>query len=96
VALSARPRGRQLLYWWPDDGWQRSMVACGGPSRSLPARRRVLARGAVHTADSDVAESALRGTADSDSTRRLLLDSASYDAAGPAGWVLLSGSGSPT
>ncbi len=39
----------------------------------------------LHTADSDVAESVLRGTADSDSTLRLLLDSASYDAAGPAG-----------
>ena len=46
--------GRQLLYWWPDDGWQRGTVARLCPR---PAFSHVVA----YTRQT----SALRGTADS-------------------------------
>ena len=64
--LGAALVGRQLLYWWPDDGWQRGTVArlCPRPAFShVVAYTRQTRR-----------TSALRGTADS------LLDSASYGA----------------
>jgi transposase InsO family protein len=61
--------GRQLLYWWPDDGWQRGNVARLCPR---PAFSHVVAFNTRQT-------SALRGTADS------LLDSASYGARGRTG-----------
>jgi hypothetical protein len=64
--LGAALVGRQLLYWWPDDGWQRGTVA------------RLCPRGAFSHVVALLAytrqTSALRGTADS------LLDSASYGA----------------
>ncbi len=52
--LGAALVGRQLFYWWPDDGWQRSTVACLCPR---PAFSHVVA----YTRQT----SALRGTADS-------------------------------
>ena len=52
--LGAALVGRQLLYWWPDDGWQRGTVA------------RLCPRGAFsHVVAYTRQTSALRGTADS-------------------------------
>ena len=53
--LGAAPAGRTVpvLYWWPDDGWQRGTVACLCP------------RGAFsHMVAYNRQTSALRGTAD--------------------------------
>jgi hypothetical protein len=80
--LGAALVGRQLIYRWPDDGWQRGTVArlCPRPAFSHVAaytRQTSAPRGA---ADSLSLSLSLRGTADS------LLDSASYTARG----VLLS------
>ena len=51
--LRAALVGRQLLYWWPDDGWQRGTVA------------RLCPRGAFsHVVAYSRQTSALRGTAD--------------------------------
>ena len=52
--LGAALVGRQLLYWWPDDGWQRGTVA-----RLCP--RPVFSHVVAYTRQT----SALRGTADS-------------------------------
>ena len=54
VGLGAALVGRQLLYWWPDDGWQRGTVA-----RLCP--RPVFSHVVAYTRQT----SALRGTADS-------------------------------
>jgi hypothetical protein len=52
--LGAALVGRQVLYWWPDDGWQRGTVA------------RLCRRGAFsHVVAYTRQTSALRGTADS-------------------------------
>ena len=51
--LGAALVGRTLLYWWPDDGWQRGTVA------------RLCPRGAFsHVVAYTRQTSALRGTAD--------------------------------
>jgi hypothetical protein len=52
--LGAALVGRQLLYWWPDDGWQRGTVA-----RLCP--RPAFQHAVAYTRQT----SALRGTADS-------------------------------
>jgi len=52
--LGASLVGRQLLYWWPDDGWQRGTVA-----RLCP--RRAFSHVVAYTRQT----SELRGTADS-------------------------------
>ncbi len=65
--LGASLVGRQLLYWWPDDGWQ--------PRRGTLARpcpRGAFSHVVAYTRQTS--RSALRGTADT------LLDAASYGA----------------
>ena len=75
--------GRTVLYWWPEDGWQRGRWHRRGVARLCP-------RGAFsHVVAYTRQTSALRGMEDT------LLDAASYGVR----WVLLSpppGAGPPT